>query len=246
MTRLIFILSFSIISNFGLAQKKTTQIEIEPFIRFDKYPQFSYVLNGRPSTDYVNIKGTSFGLNLAYKIPITKSVLLKPGIGYYQYSFNNIKKENTLFGKSTARDISFVSPVYIPFLTNKYRYNTITANIGFENFFNCKKNIQIVTGVNWNNYYSVSEYYHLVYNPTGSKDYRKNNKRYFGSSVYINVSLLKKFQKIRIGPSLILPVFDNWKMDETFPEEKNTASRSKWSNGIGLGISFNYSLTKKK
>ena len=246
MTRPIFIIFFSIISNFALAQKKTTQIEIEPFIRIDKYPQFSYVIDGRPSTDYVNIRGTSFGLNFAYKIPITKSILLKPGIGYYQYSFNNIKKENTFFGKSTARNINFVSPFYIPFFTDKYRYNTITANIGIEKIFNCKKNIQIVTGVNWNNYYVVSEYYHLVNNPEGSQDYRKNNKRYFGSSVYINISLLKKFQKISIGPSLILPVFDNWKMDETFPEETNSGSRSKWLNGIGLGISFNYSLNKKK
>jgi hypothetical protein len=65
MTRLIFIISFSVVSNFTLAQIQPRQIELTPFVRIDKYPQFSYVWGGRASTDYVNIKGTSFGLRLA-------------------------------------------------------------------------------------------------------------------------------------------------------------------------------------
>jgi len=171
-------------------------------------------------------------------------VYLKPGIGYYKYSFNNIKKVNTLFGKSNVRDIGFVSPLYIPFYTNKYSYNTISANIGVEKIFNYKSSIQIVTGLNLNNCYVVSEYYHLSYNPIGSQDYRKKIKRYFGSSFSLNAGILKKYKKVSIGPSLMLPVFDTWKKDDTFIEEANSGSRSKWFNGIGLGISFNYSLTK--
>lgn len=122
--QLIFFISFSILSNFAKSQEQVRQIELTPFVRIDKFPQFSYVW-GRPSTDYVNIKGISFVFNLAYKIPVTKSVLLKPGIGYYKYSFNNIKKVNTLSGQSNVRDIGFVSPVYILFFTNKYSYNTV-------------------------------------------------------------------------------------------------------------------------
>jgi len=244
--RLIFFISFSILSNFTQSQIQVRQIEITPFVRIDKFPQFSYVLGGRPSTDYVNIKGTSFGLNLAYKIPITKSVLLKPGIGFYKYSFDNIKKENTLFGKSNVRNINFVSPLYIPFFTNKYSYNTISANIGVEKIFNYKSSVQIVTGLNLNNYYVVSEYYHLSYNSIGSQDYRKKIKRYFGSSFNLNAGIVKKYKKVSIGPFFMLPVFDTWKKDYTFPEEANSGSRSKWLNGIGLGISSNYSLTKNK
>lgn len=245
MPRLIFFISFSILSNFAQSQAQVRQIELTPFIRIDKYPQFSYVLGGRASTDYVNIRGTSFGLSLAYKIPITKSVLLKPGIGYYKYSFNNIKKVNTLFGKSNVRNINFVSPLYIPFFTNKYSYNTISANIGVEKIFNYKSSVQIVTGLNLNNYYVVSAYYHLSYNE-GSQDYRKKIKRYFGSSFSLNAGILKKYKKFSIGPSLMLPVFDTWKKDDTFPEEANSDSRSKWFNGIGLGISCNYYFTKTK
>lgn len=222
-----------------------TQIEINPYIRFDSHPEFSYVLNGRPSTDYVKIKGTSFGLNLAYKIPLTKSIFLNPGIGYYRYSFNNIKKENTLFGKSDGRDINFISPLLISFYTNKYWYNTIALNIGVEKIFDFKRNIQVVTGLNINNYFTISQYYHLSFNPQGSQDYRKNNKRYFASSINLNASILKKIRRINIGPSLILPVFDIWKTDYAFPEETNSTSRNKWLRGIGLGISCNYSLIKK-
>lgn len=246
MTRLIFLLFFSVFSKTGLTQKRTPQIAITPFVRFDKYPQFSKVFNGPASIDYVNMQGASLGIDLAYKLPITKSVLLEPAIGYYAYTFDNMVKQNTRFGKSSGRDINIISPVYIPFFTNKYRYSTIMANIGFERFFNIKKNVRIAAGINWNNYYAVSEYYHLVYNPEGSKDYRKNNKRYFGHSFNVEISLLKKFKKMGISPSLILPVFDNWKTDEIFPEETNSGSRSKWLSGIGLGISFDYSLTKKR
>ena len=52
------------IINIVLAQNQNRQIEINPYIRIDKYPQFSYVLRGRPSTDYINMKGTSFGINI--------------------------------------------------------------------------------------------------------------------------------------------------------------------------------------
>lgn len=246
--RLIFIISFSIISDFAFAQKKTTQIEINPFVRIDKYPQFLYVLSGRPSTDYVNIKGTSFGLNLAYKIPITRSVLLKPGIGYYKYSFNDIKKVNTLFGKSNAKDIGFVSPLYIPFFTDKYRYNCIAANLGIEKLVIWKNDFQLYAGINLNNYYTYLQYYHITYkNPDNpiNNDYKLKNGRYFGFSANLNASLLKEFGKFNLGPTIILPVFDIWKTDKTFPEETNSGTRRKWLNGIGLGISFNYLLTKK-
>lgn len=100
--------------------------------------------------------------------------------------------------------------------------------------------------MNLSNYYVVSEYYHLSFNPAGSQDYRKKIKRYFGSSFSLNVSILKKYKKFSIGPSLIFPVFDTWKKDNTFPEEANSGSRSKWFNGIGLGLSCNYSLLKTK
>jgi hypothetical protein len=230
------------------SKKQSPQIEILPYSRWDSYPEFSYVLNGRPSTDYVKINGTGWGIYINYKLPVAKSIFIKSGIGYYKYSFNNIKKENTQFGKSTVRDIDYYSgPIAVDILyyTDKYWYNTINANIGVEKLFNLKKDMQITTALNINNYFTFSQYYHLSYNSPGSQDYKKNIGRYFGSSVNINASLLKKFTKISIGPSIIIPVFELWKTDETFFEETNSGSRNKWFRGIGLGISCNYSLTKK-
>jgi hypothetical protein len=122
--------------------------------------------------------------------------------------------------------------------------NTILLILGVEKNFNLK-NLQIETGINFNSYYTISQYYHLSFNPQGSQDYKKNNKEYFASSINLNVNLLKKFGKTNIGPSLVIPVFDTWKTDETFPEETNSGSRNKWLSGIGLGICINYSLSKK-
>jgi hypothetical protein len=56
----------------------------------------------------------------------------------------------------------------------------------------------------------------------------------------------ERFQKISVGPSVILPVFDLWKTDKTFPGETNSGSRNKWLNVIGFGLSFNYLLPGKR
>lgn len=246
MEKLFFLFLLLCNSNFLLAQADAHNIEINPFARLDWYPKFSKPADYMSSTDYVSMKGTSFGLNAAYKIPLAKSFILKPGIGYYQYSFNNVEKENSRFGKSIGRETVIGSPAFIDLFTDKYRYHTITANIGLEKYFILKKDIQFTTGINWNNYYSISQYYHLTYNPEGSKDYRTNEKRYFGSSVFLNVGFLKKFENIYVGPSLILPLFETWKTDALFPGEADSGSRNKWFHGLGLGISFNYLLNKKK
>jgi hypothetical protein len=58
--------------------------------------------------------------------------------------------------------------------------------------------------------------------------------------------LFKKTDKIEIGPSLIVPVFDIWKQDVVFPEENSADSRTKWFSGIGLGISINFLISKKQ
>lgn len=229
-----------------VAQNQKRQIEINPYIKFDKYPQFSYVLGGRPSTDYVNIKGTSFGINFAYKIPISKLLFLKPGVGYYKYSFNEITRKNTSFGTTKFRDINFISPLLIPFFTDKYHYNSISANIGLERLFLLKNSFHGVVGFQLNNYFTISQKYHLILNPEGSQDYKKKNKNYFGSSGILYLNLVKKIKQVSLGPSFVIPVFDIWKTDATFQEETNNDTRNKWFNGIGIGISFNYSLPKKK
>lgn len=225
-----------------MAQNQAKQLEIKPYVRFDNYPQFSYVLGGRPSTDYVNIKGTSYGINFALKIPISKFLSLKPGIGYYKYSFNKIARNNTSFGTSNSRNINFTSPLLIPFFTDKYYYNSLAANIALEKAIYFRKDYHCTFGVELNNYITISQNYHLTNNPDGNQDFKKSNKNYIGTSSILFFNLLKKIKKINIGPSLIVPLFDIWKTDATFQEETGSDSRNKWFHGFGFGISINYSL----
>jgi hypothetical protein len=224
------------------AQSQGRQLEFKPFVRIDKYPEFSYVLMGRPSTDYINVKGTSFGINLAYKIPIAKSLLIKPGIGYYKYSYNDITRYNTSFGTSDARNINFISPLLIPFFSDKYYYNTLSANIAMERTIPLRNNYLGAIGVELNNYFTFSQHYHLTNNPIGSQNFKKADKKYFGTSGLLFFNFLKKVKKVTVGPSVLIPVFDSWKTDKIFYEETVNDLRSKWFKGIGFGISINYSL----
>lgn len=235
-----------LVSGTAFAQKNPAQIEINPYMRLDKYPEFFYSINS--TTNSVNIKGSSWGINANYKLPVQKNLYLKAGLGYYRYSFDRINKENSLFGKSNARNIIFPSPLYILFYTDKYWYNTVSLNIGIEKVFEFKKLLQIITGLNINNYYTYSQSYHITYNNQDNpitNPYKRKEGRFFGLSGNLTVGVLKKYNKYNLGPTFILPVYDVWKTDNTFDGENNSGTRSKWLKGIGFGISFNYLLTKK-
>lgn len=235
-------------TNLASSQKQKAQVEINPYVRWDSYPKFLYSINS-VTTNTVKINGTSWGINAAYKFPIHNKLYLKAGLGYYKYSFNNIKSNNSLFGKGDARVIGFPSPLYIIFTSNKYWYNTISINLGIEEKIELKKNVQAVCGLEVNNYITYSQYYRISQQyPTGPSKHKYfgKNERYFGFSANLNASLLKDFGRLNLGPSIILPVFNKWRTDNIFPSETNSGSRHNWFGGIGVGISFNYSLTKNK
>jgi hypothetical protein len=241
-----------IIPSISIGQKPTPQIEINPYMRLDWYPEFSYSINPT-NTYFVNIRGTGWGLNANYKLSVCKNLYLKAGVGYYRYSFNKIDSYNAQFGKGSARVIDFPSPLYVIFVTDKYCYNTLSTNIGIEKVFDFKKNWQISAGVTFTNYYTFSQSYHMTPDyPVGPPNhrYRLKNNRYFGLTSSIELGLIKKTKQISIGPALILPVYNMWKQDKVFPKNENSAEsnsdqRHKWFQGIGFGISCNYSLTKK-
>ena len=245
MLKLIFIsLTFSsfFIAN---AQRNKSSIEIYPFVRFDEYPAFSYSINQVNSND-VNIKGTSWGINMNYKLGLKKKFYFKAGVGYYKYSFNNIDSYNSLFGHGTGRVINFPSPYYLIYGTNKYWYHCISGNIGIEKLYDIKKNLKIASGINLSHFYTCSQYYRVGNN----NRYELDNKRFFGLSGNASVALLKSIGRISVGPSIVLPIYDIWKQDQVFPKsdgvhESNSSTRNKWFGGIGLGVSINYSLTKK-
>jgi hypothetical protein len=241
--RILSLLIVFILTSNGYSQQYSSKIEVKPYIRLDWYPEFSYNVGGRPSTDYLTIEGTSFGIVSNYKLPVSNKLNLIAGIGFYNYSFNKLENINSIFGKGHARVIDYPSPLDPIYTTDKYFYRTIFLNIGAERIFYLKNNTIFITGIELQNHYTISQGYHLA---SRNINFDTKEKRFFGHSILIMPSLLKRFQNFQIGPSLLIPVFDTWKKDKVFPGEIESENRNKWFRGIGLGISSNLLLTTKK
>ena len=90
-----------IINSIG-SKKEAPQIELTPFLRWDKYPDFTYAINSATSNK-VRIRGTSWGIDASYKFSFRRKLSLKAGLGYYRYSFDEINQVNSLFGYSNER-----------------------------------------------------------------------------------------------------------------------------------------------
>jgi hypothetical protein len=233
-------------------QKAQRQIEVASFLHFDQYPEFTYSYNS-VTTNQVKIKGLSWGTNLAYKQPLSKKVHIKGGIGYYKYSFNDIEAYNSRGGQNNTRVINYLSDVYVMFRTQKYWYHCLAAHVGVDETFELKKRLSLIVGLSFTDYYTFSQYYHIDYDyPAGPPQhkYKLNNLRNFAFSAGFHAGLLKEIGNVNIGPIIRLPVYSTWKQDDTFPaiasiSENNADNRSKWFKELGLGISCNYSLSKK-
>lgn len=232
-----------LLSNVLEAQKEASQIEITPYIRKDWYPPFSYSV-GPLDTPSVAINGTSWGVSVAYKVPVTSGFFLRLGGGYYRHNFNDINTTNR-FGENSRRPINYPSMLGIAFFTDRYWYNCLTIKIGVEKVFPLTHNWSTTTGIDVDNYYTFSQGYHITYNNPNNpitNPYKLQTKNVFGLTCTIKAGLSKRFGKSSIGPSLILPIFDSWRQDAVFPNEDNSTSKSKWLRGIGLGITFNHSF----
>jgi hypothetical protein len=253
MKKYLLLFAIIIISNLAIAQNKTSQIEIEPYLRWDTYPQFTNAINNI-ATYKIDIKGNSWGVNGAYEVPIANNLLVKIGVGFFKYSFNKIKSSNVTFGNGNGRVINYPTTLGIVLITDRYQYNTFSLNLGVEKVFEIKKDLFITNSINFLNYFTYSQEYHLPFDNSFisqpdlkiKNDYKIKNNRYFGLGANFQVGLLKKIGKINIGPSLIIPIYDKWKQDNVFPTEINFENRNKWLNGIGAGIICNYSLNKIK
>ena len=240
----VFIILIAICLN-SSAQQSKYSLEINPFMRYDRYKEFFSWETATGGENYISPRGTSFGLNLNIKNQINPASNIYLGLGYYKHTISNIKRTNNR-GNGNDRLIDFPSPLFIFFYSDKYAYNTVTLNAGFERHFRFKKNYLITTGIDLNGLYTFSQYYHLTRNPGGSQDYRKKNAGFFGILAGFDIGLMKSYRQFNIGPKLKIPVFSSLKTDATFPNETGTYSRNQWFSGIGLGVSFNYKFKTSK
>lgn len=240
MKNTLFAVCIILISNCAFTQKSASQIEITSYISWDKYPSFTYPTSSVMNTT-IRLKSFNWGLQSAIKFPIKNNFFVKFGLGYQKYYFNNIQAYTRLFGTQNSREINYPGgSSTFGYATDKYWYNTLSAIIGIEKLFDIKKNWVLINGLNITNYYTFSQRYILF----SKIKYRESDSHYFGFSTNIYTGLQKKFKKVNIGPTLILPVYTNWKQDNVFPLEENNKSRNKWLRGIGVGITIIYSLKK--
>jgi hypothetical protein len=225
--------------NFINGQSSANQIEVNPSVIWDSYPAFKIRFNSVTNST-IKLQGISWGAGANYKHFLKTRSFIKMGLGYYKYSFNKIESNTPPFGTSKSRVINYTGSFNnLLYATNKYWYNTFTATIGFERQFDFKKNTKFITCVDIVNYYTFSQRYNV---PAANVNNRKANGRYFGFSFIVNTGLQKDFGKFKIGPNLNLPIFRLWKQDAVFPGDQNSDSRSKWLNGVGIGLTCAYSL----
>jgi hypothetical protein len=107
---LAFLSCFSVT---GFSQSCKLELELNPYLRFDSYPEFTYAPNSTTITT-ANISGTSPGININLRTG-AKKIKLKYGVGYYRYSFNHIRTNNSMFGESDNRRIEGYVPPGIVF-----------------------------------------------------------------------------------------------------------------------------------
>jgi hypothetical protein len=245
MKKLLLIFLTFVLPLFVKAQSKKAFIEINPYTQLDWYPSFTHAFGTGPAVEHIKLSGASRGILINYKLPVTESIYLKPGIGYHKFSVDQISRAREGRESSSVRRINYVMGDYgldIPYYTDQYHYNTVNVNLAVERHFDIKNNWQIISSVYTHHFFALSQNYRLTHNPRGSLDYKKTKTGYFGSSLGITGSLTKRFKRLSIGPSIQIPVYGRWKTDDTFTDEMKSASRGKWFKGVGFGASVNYSL----
>ncbi len=227
----LFISLTLVICNFNACCQKKSSFELCPFYRFDWYPEFAYNYQGRASTDNLKMSGQCFGIDANYRLPISKNYGLITGIGYNRLSFSNMTNTNSQFGKSNARPLKVPSLNNLGYYTDRYSYNNISIAFGLNRSHKINHSLSLNTGITFKNWFTLSQNYHLTYQDV--QVFKNKKITTIAQSAEFNISMLKQYNKFRIGPRLILPVFTNLKKDDIF-RETNGGFTSKWFSGLGL------------
>jgi hypothetical protein len=216
-------------------------LEFAPFLRHDKQSSFyswETVTNGK---HYVKHSGTSYGLNFNVRRKLTESSSIIVGVGFYKHRITNINRTNDS-NSADDRLIKFPSPLFIPFYTNNYSYNTISGNIAYQLELSLLKKIPLIIGANGSALYTFSQRYNLTSNPEGSTTFKKRNEGLFGFLIGFDLGTAYKHERWTIEPKFKIPLLTYLKTDSVFPNENGTDFRRQYFSGIGFGISFIYEI----
>jgi len=217
------------------SQKRQNAIELTPYFRYSNYGTYDDWY-GRSFATKLTLKGTSFGLNADYILNVARDWQARIGIGYFKYTFNNLKNVDVrnVGGTSDKRPFEYPHPDAVLFYTDNYSYNTLSINFGWEKVCQLKKGYAFTAGAALQTYYTYSQLFKVTWD--NYSDYKRKDAGVFGFSANINFGITKHFQNFYLGPKLFIPLFDQWKKDKIFAED--SGSRSKWFSGIGGGITM--------
>jgi len=239
MKNLLLSILLLLFTHLSFAQTSKSQLEVMPYMRFDSYSEFSYNYKDRTNSDYLEVKGISWGTNINYKHLLRKNIFIKAGLGYYRYSFNTLKGIS-IWGETKSRPINYNSEIEVLYYTDGYWYNCVSLNVGLEKAIPLSKNLQVITSLNFSNYYTYAQNYHLGHNDS---NFKVNNKKSFGYSGYLNLGITKTINDYSFGPFILMPIYTSWMKDKLFDETttKNEAV-NKWFRGWGMGLTFSKNI----
>ena len=225
LTTLFFLDSFGQMKN---------SIEVSILGRYDQHANYVSNYGGRAYNDTNKLYGVSYGINIGFRQPVSKSIFTYFSVGYYKLRIDKIKGSMpfNIPGVRTSRSIINVDDdsTNLGYGTNKYHYNNLSFTIGLSKVFPLKENLKFEVSGEGIGYYSFSQGYDLR-----GYHYSTNNSKPLEFGVNTSIGLLKDYNKFYLRPALLIPIYQNLKGDIVFSEERNM-NISKWFDGLGLII----------
>lgn len=211
---------------------------VEASLKIKRDKQASYVTRYE-TVSYQNdlqLLGTSLGLDFSYKKLLKKSWFLGPSMGYYMFSVDKIVNYRIPARQTDPIDFRPIdySPdsIQIQYGTKKYHYNTASLGFSLGKKFLFKEKHHIVTALNFTYLLSYSQSYKIG---NSNIRYKTDVNKTFGYIIDSRIGLIREYKKLYLVPSIVIPVYKQWKKDAVFLEHSNEEVHN-WFGGYGLSI----------
>jgi hypothetical protein len=182
-------------------------------------------------------EGTVFGygLNLNYSfqpkfIIKDKHFSLNVGTGYFIQTFN-VRRP---FNYNTLN-----RPIYY---TDNYSYFSWHWIGGVTYVYTIKK-YALTTNVSYMELKSFRQEYTPTYGPSSYGFFTQVSRQQidFGKILFFNVGISRHFgDRLSIGISILVPVYTRWRNDAIFNDDPATFSKSEFSLGTALNVSYTF------
>jgi hypothetical protein len=225
--------SAAVLSGLVATGQSRKAIELSLIGRYDRHADYASNFGGRAYNDTNKLYGLSYGASLAYRQPVSKSISVAAGIGYYRLSIDKIKGSMPFNspGTRTGRNIDYDDgTTNLLYSTSKYHYNNLSITVDLNKSVPLTDRLILDFGAEGIVYVALSQHYRLF---EGPGFYHTTNSKPWECGANLTLGILKAYKRFYFRPALLVPVFQNLKGDKVFFEDRNM-NISKWFNGIGL------------